>query len=88
MHDALYAARGRLTDRDLVAHARGLGLDAERVAAELASHAHVERVEADAESALRAGLSATPAFFVNGRLHSDVYDAGSLVTALRGSQGS
>ena len=84
MHDALYAARGRLTDRDLASHAAGLGLDGERVAAELASHVHAPRVDADLESARRAGLSGTPAFFVNGRLYADTYDAGSLAAALRG----
>ena len=84
MHDALYAARGRLTDRDLVAHAEGLGLDAGRVAAELDSHAHAARVAADLESARRAGLTGTPAFYVNGRFFEQTYDAGSLVAALRG----
>jgi len=85
MHDALYAARGHLEDGDLVAHARGLGLDAGRVAAELESGAHAERVERDAASAQALGLTSTPAFFVNGALHADTYDAGSLVAALRGS---
>ena len=85
MHDALYAARGRLTDRDLAAHAAGLGLDAERVAAELASHLHAARVDADLASARRAGLTGTPAFYVNARLFADSYDAGSLVAALRGN---
>lgn len=86
MHDALYAARGRLTDRDLAAHAAGLGLDAERVAAELESHVHGPRVEADQESARRAGLTGTPAFYVNGELFAGTYDAGSLVAALRSSR--
>ena len=85
MHDALYAARGALTDDDLVAHARELGLHADRVAAELASGTHAERVERDAASAQALGLTSTPAFFVNGKLHTDAYDAGSLVDALRGS---
>ena len=85
MHDALYAARGRLTDRDLVAHAADLGLDAGRVAAELEAHVHAPRVDADLESARRAGLTGTPAFYVNGRRFTDTYDAGSLVAALRES---
>jgi len=83
MHDALYAARGRLEDADLVAHARGLGLDADRVAAELAAGAHAARIERDAASAAALGVSSTPAFFVNGVLHTDTYDAGSLVAALK-----
>jgi len=83
MHDALYAARGRLEDDDLVAHARGLGLDGERVAAELSSGARAGRVERDAASARALGISSTPSFFVNGTLYADTYDAGSLVSALK-----
>src|ERR687894_430431 len=44
MHDALYAARGALTDRDLLAHASVLGLDTDRIASELADHVHLARV--------------------------------------------
>jgi protein-disulfide isomerase len=84
MHDALYAARGRLEDADLVAHARALGLDAERVSRELASGEHAARVERDASGAAALGLTATPVFFVNGVQHTDSYDAGALVAALRG----
>jgi NhaA family Na+:H+ antiporter len=85
MHDALYAARGRLEDADLVAHARGLGLDADRVAAELSTEAHAARIQRDAASAAAMEVSSTPAFFVNGVLHTDTYDAGSLVAALKGA---
>jgi len=84
MHDALYAARGRLEDADLVAHARGLGLDADRVGRELDEHTHAGRVERDAAEAAEHGLSSTPVFFVNGVQHTGSYDAGSLVEALRG----
>jgi Na+:H+ antiporter, NhaA family len=84
MHDALYAARGRLEDADLVSHARALGLDAERLARELADGVHAERVARDLATAQALGLSATPVFFVNGVQHVDNYDAGSLVAALRG----
>jgi protein-disulfide isomerase len=41
-------------------------------------------VERDAASAAALGLSSTPAFLVNGVQHTDAYDAGSLVAALRG----
>jgi protein-disulfide isomerase len=82
MHDALFAARGRLAEPELVEHARGLGLDAGRVAAELAEGTHAARVQRDADSARQAGLTGTPAFYANGRLLSDTYDASSLVAAL------
>jgi protein-disulfide isomerase len=85
MHDALYAGRGRLEDADLVAHARAAGLDAERVGRELADGTHAGRVQRDVDAAHALGLSATPVFFVNGVQHTDTYDAGSLVTALRGA---
>jgi protein-disulfide isomerase len=84
MHDALYAARGRLEDADLVARARELGLDAERIGRELESGEHAARVERDASGAAALGLTATPVFFVNGVRHTDSYDAGALVAALRG----
>jgi protein-disulfide isomerase len=41
-----------------------------------------ERLERDLSSARESGATGTPAFFVNGRLHDDAYDAGSLVAAL------
>ena len=82
MHDALYAARGRLSERDLVSHAGELGLDAGRVAAELERHDHAPRVERDVQTGTAAGVMGTPAFFVNGRMHGTAFDAGSLVEAL------
>src|SRR3954470_6713088 len=44
MHDALYGARGHLATDDLVRAARELGLDGDRVAAEVGSGAHAARV--------------------------------------------
>jgi protein-disulfide isomerase len=87
MHDALYAARGRLADRDLLAYARDLALDDERVAAELRDGVHAARVQRDLETGRRAGVTGTPGFFVNGRLHEGAYDAGSLIEALRAGRG-
>lgn len=82
MHDELYAGRGRLSVDDLAAHAGAIGLDAERVRRELADGVHAERVARDERSARAAGVTGTPAFFVNGVLHEGSFDAGSLVEAL------
>ena len=82
MHDALFAARGRLADADLVRHAEGLGLDAARVRAELAEDTHAARVDHDVETGRTAGVSGTPTFFANGRMVVGAFDAGSLVEAL------
>jgi protein-disulfide isomerase len=84
MFDALFALRGRLGERDLIRAARDLGLDERRVAQELADGVHDARVEEDMRSGLASGVTGTPSFFVNGVLHTDAFDAGSLVAALRG----
>ncbi len=81
-HDALYQSQSRLSDEELLAIARRLELDSGRLAAELTERRWHDRVARDVRSALESGATGTPAFFVNGRLHEDVYDAGSLVAAL------
>ena len=81
MHDRLYAARGRLAVDDLVRYAGELGLDAERVRAELTEGIHEPRVARDRESAEASGVRGTPAFFVNGEHHEGAFDAGSLVAS-------
>jgi protein-disulfide isomerase len=86
MHDALYGAGGELGLDAVVAIAAGLGLDAQRVRAELADGTHSERVATDMRSARAAGLTGTPSFFVNGRLHRDGYDAQTLIAALEGER--
>jgi protein-disulfide isomerase len=67
MHDSLYAAPGRLDDPHLWDRARALGLDLERFDAERREDAVLARVRRDFESGIRAGVVATPAFFVDGR---------------------
>jgi protein-disulfide isomerase len=81
-HDALYERQNRLSERELSAIARDLGLDADRLAREVEGGRWAARVERDLESARTSGVSGTPTFFVNGRRHDDVYDAGTLIAAL------
>ena len=82
MHDALYASRGLLGEDDVAGYAAGLGLDAERVRAELRAGTHAARVARDVESGRRSGVRGTPTFFANGMLVEGAFDAGSLVEAL------
>ena len=82
MHDALYAARGVLGLNAVLAAARSVGLDVERVRAELAGGVHTARVEEDVRSGRAAGVSGTPTFFVNGVRHLGGYDAQTLIGAL------
>jgi protein-disulfide isomerase len=81
-HDALFQAQPKLSRETMLAVAADLGLDAERVAAEIDSGIHRPRVERDLESAARSGATGTPSFFVNGARHFGAYDASSLVEEL------
>jgi len=84
MYDALFALRGRLGEREILRAARGIGLDERRMARELADGTHAARIQDDFEAGRAAGVTGTPSFFVNGTLHTEAFDAGSLVAALRG----
>lgn len=81
-HDALFAAQPKLSPETVLEVAREVGLDAERMAAEIDSGAHRERIERDIASAEASGATGTPTFFVNGRRHYGAYDASSLVEEL------
>jgi protein-disulfide isomerase len=82
MHDALYAARGHLETGDLVQHAGRLGLDADRVAAELQDGVHRARVAHDRATGEASGVTGTPGFFANGVRVTGAFDARSLTDAL------
>jgi Na+:H+ antiporter, NhaA family len=81
-HDALFVAQPRLSRETMLEVAQELGLDVERIAAELEAGTHRDRVARDVDSAERSGATGTPTFFVNGARHFGAYDAGSLVEAL------
>ena len=88
MHDRMYESGGALSLDDLIGYTRELGLDADRVAAELESEAHLPRVQRDLDSGIASGVTGTPGFFVGGRLHVGSFDAQSLRAALEASPGS
>jgi protein-disulfide isomerase len=81
-HDALYAEQPKLSRETILRVAADLGLDAERIAAEIDSGAHLARIERDLASAQASGATGTPSFYVNGGHFTGAYDAGSLVKAL------
>ena len=83
-HDALFQAQPKLSRETMLAVGRDLGLDADRMAAEIDAGAHRDRVERDIESAAASGATGTPTFFINGARFYGAYDASSLVEALEG----
>jgi protein-disulfide isomerase len=86
MHDLLFENQKRLHRTDLVGYARVLGLDVERVAADLAEHTYEPRVRDDFLSGVRSGVNGTPTFFVNGLRHNGSWDLETLLAALRGAR--
>jgi formate-nitrite transporter family protein len=81
-HDALYASQPKLSRETMLEVAGDLGLDVERLTAEIDSGAHRDRIARDVASAEASGATGTPTFFVNGKRFFGAYDAGSLVEAL------
>ena len=81
-HDALYANQPKLSRETILDVAKDLGLNVERLTAEIESGAHRDRIARDLASAEASGATGTPTFFVNGKRFFGAYDAGSLVEAL------
>ncbi len=66
-HNALFADPTPRPDRaKLAAHAAQIGLDAKSFESCLATGTHTKSVDEDLQIGLRAGVSSTPAFFING----------------------
>ena len=87
MHDLLLGHQGDLRLSDLAGYARQLGLDADRITAELRRREYEPRVSEDVASADESGVSGTPSFFVNGRRHYGAYDIGTLTSTVRAARG-
>jgi len=66
-HDLLYEEAGEMDDAGLKAYATKVALDEKAFAACLEAGEFAEKVQEDREAGARAGVNATPTFFVNGR---------------------
>jgi protein-disulfide isomerase len=82
MHDLLFERQDALEDEDLISYAEELGLDAARVAVELARHLHQPKVRADFLGGVRSGVNGTPTFFINGVRHDESWDVETLAAAV------
>jgi protein-disulfide isomerase len=70
MHDAIFEARGKAGPDELKRMATDLGMDSDAFAACLDSREFRGQVAADLEAGRRAGVTGTPALFINGRFLS------------------
>jgi protein-disulfide isomerase len=66
-HDRLFANPTKLSDADLKQHAVAIGLDASQFNTCVDTHQTKAGVDTDIKAADAAGVSGTPAFFINGR---------------------
>jgi len=67
MHDAMYANQSKLQEPDLIKTAGSLGMDEKSFASCLKSDKYKTAIQQDVQAGTRAGVSGTPAFFINGR---------------------
>jgi protein-disulfide isomerase len=67
MCDSIYADHGHVDDPHLWERAERLGLDLERFDRDRRSEPVARRVRADFESGIRAGVTGTPAAYLDGR---------------------
>jgi protein-disulfide isomerase len=67
-YDRLFADQTKLSTEALKQSAAELGMDAGRFNACVDSHKYKDQVEADIKDGNDAGVSGTPAFFINGRM--------------------
>lgn len=81
MHDLMLRQQARLTDWDLAKYATKLGLDGSRVIGD-AAQPFGDKVEADFNAGVRAGVRGTPTVFINGRLYEGRFDLTGLRRAI------
>ena len=79
-HDIAYEHQDALSSPDLLAYARALKLDIERLQQDL--EAAARRVAADLRSGVQSGVNGTPAFFINGVRHEGGWDEIALSHAI------
>ncbi|MCC6538537.1 MAG: DsbA family protein [Bryobacterales bacterium] len=69
MHDRIFANPRSLTEENLMAWAKEMGLDAGRFAQELTGHKYRSTVRREVREGIEAGVQGTPTVFLNGRIY-------------------
>jgi protein-disulfide isomerase len=83
MHDLLFRNQHALEPEDLLAYAVRIGVDAQRLARELAARTYARKVRDDFRGGIRSGVNGTPTFFINGlRYDGNWADAAEFIQAL------
>lgn len=78
MHDKLFSNYRKLNRENILAWAQELGMDLPRFTADLASPASQTVVDNDLKDGLDAGVTGTPAFFINGKHYNGPFTLAAL----------
>jgi protein-disulfide isomerase len=82
MHDRIFANPRSLTEPNLIAWAKELGMDAGRFASDLSSRKYQNAVQSEVREGLDAGVEGTPTVFLNGRPYRGRVDVEGLKPAV------
>ena len=86
MHDRLFERQFALEDANLIEYATELGLDADRLRAELEGGTYRQRVKEDVSSGIRSGVNGTPTFYINGERYDGPHGTEPLFQALQAAR--
>lgn len=83
MHDTIFRNQDALEADDLIEYSAQIGIDAQRLAAELIAETYRPKVRADFRGGVRSGVNGTPTFFINGfRFDANWADTAEFIQAL------
>jgi protein-disulfide isomerase len=82
MHDLLYKRQREFSEDLFPELAEELGLDAAELSKALETGKYAAKVEAEMAGGEKAGVHATPTFYINGEQVEDAYDYESIVAAI------
>jgi protein-disulfide isomerase len=83
MHDQLFTHQNALSDKDLLRHAKHIGLDLERFSRDMAEHNFLKQIEADYDRSLfDEHITGTPTLYLNEVRYSGRTDSASLLEAI------
>jgi NhaA family Na+:H+ antiporter len=82
MHDRLYESEPPLSEADVLAIAKELGLDLAQFERDLSSPETIERVQEDLAEGRRNGVAGTPTIFVDGVRYDGAWDFYSMLEGL------
>jgi protein-disulfide isomerase len=82
MHNLLFEQQPALHSHHLQAYAHRLELDMDRFSTEMSDTVYLQRIREHQEGGAESGVRATPAFFINGKLHDVSFGIAGLYDAI------